>query len=366
MYEVNNMDVNKLFPMSKVGVQRIKEYKDELLSIMAKDKQRVSLKQFTFLCQGSASYRRIDGVDQHMGFEDFMELNDEQKGQVKVMLERIYHIQDVASLDKVIGQFSRYHQEYIQFTSFWNGEPLFDVNELDGKAKSIFEYNMAYASLFRDLVKEQGFYGFVVQEIVTLCRIAYACGMLDIAGFKTRCYPFVTKVAKIFDNWAEYAISVICGALYYNVRNGVKEEESVRIFHLQKSILDTLANAEVGWQKTPWLMKKEKEFYLPKEKIYQLLHDWEGGDMCIASDRIMCDGRVCGYMYRVKPEHDWDSGWRFLAGDEDADYLDDPDNSGLYKLNTVVNYDPEIQPYLNDEYGSVFARKEDLLFHKIK
>ena len=121
------MDVNQLFPMTKVGVQRIKEYKEELLGIIAKDKQRVSLKQFTFLCSGSASYRRIDGVDQHMGFQDFSVLNDQQKAQVKAMLERIYQIKNVQDLDKVIGQFSRYHQEYIQFTSFWEGKPLFDV-----------------------------------------------------------------------------------------------------------------------------------------------------------------------------------------------------------------------------------------------
>ena len=350
--------------MTMVGIPRIKEYKEELLSKMAKDKQRVSLKEFTFLCQGSASFRRIDGIDQHMGFKDFISLNDEQKAQVKAMLKRIYKISDVDTLDKVIGEFSRYHQEYIQFMSFWKNEPLFDINELNEKAKSIFEYNMTYASLFRDLVQDKGFYGFVVQEIVTLCRMAYACDMLDLGGFKTRCYPFVTNVAKIFEDWADYAISVICGALYYNVRNGMKEEEAVKVFHLQKTIIDVLF--ESGWQNYPWLVKKEKEFFLPKERIYQLLHDWEGGDMCIASDRIMCDGRVCGYMYRVEPQHDWDSGWRFLAGDEDADYLDDPDNSGLYKLNTVVNYDPDIQPYLNDEYGSVFARKEDLLFHKIK
>lgn len=366
MYEVNVMNARKRFPMTAVGIERIKEYKEELKAKMNPDKQRVSMKQFTFLCQGSASFRRIDGIEEHMGFEQFIDVTNEQKVQIKKMLEHIYQISDVESLDKVLGQFSRYHQEYIQFTSFWNNQPLFDIKQLDEKAQSIFEYNMAYASLLKEVVGEQGFYGFITQEIVTLCRIAYACDIIDLAGFKARCYPFVTQVAKLFQNWAEYAASVICGALYYNVRNGMKEEESVKVFHLQKTLFDHLFNYDAGWKNHPWLIKKEKEFFIPKEKIYQLLQDWEGGDMCIASDRIMCDGRVCGYMYRVTPQHDWDSGWRFLAGDEDQAYLDDPDNTGLYKLNTLVNYDPEIQPYLYEEYGSVFARKEDLLFHKIK
>lgn len=360
------MDASKVFPMTNVGIKRIEEYKQELLELLPAKRTRVSLHKFTFLVQGSASYRRVDGVDAHMGFEDFITLSADNQAKAKAMLERIYKITDVESLDQVLGSFSRYHQEYIQFTSFWEGKPMFDINELDEKSRHVFEHSMLYASLFKDLVKEKGFYAFGVQEIVTLCRIALACGLLDEAGFKARCYPFVARTAELYENWAEFAISMICGAMYYNVRCGAKEEDSVKVFHLQKSLIDDLMNQESGWKHSPWLLKKEKTYYLPKEKIYQLLHDWEGGEMCIASDRIMCDGRVCGYMYRVKPEHDWDSGWRFLAGDEDQEYLNDPDNTGIYKLNTLCNYDPEIQPYLQDEYGSVYARKEDLLFHKIK
>lgn len=358
------MNTKNNFPVTKAGIKKIKDYIKEIKSKTSLEKHRVTMKQFAFLCQGSASYRRIDGIQEHMGFEEFIQLDDTQKAQVKEMLKRVYQIQDVQSLDKVLSQFSRYHQEYIQFTSFWENKPLFDINELNENARAIFEYNMEYAKLLSEIVQDHGFYAFVTQEIITLCRVAYACDLLDLAGFKARCYPFATKSAQLFKNWSEYAASLICGALYYNVRNGVKEEESIRIFHLQKSIIDHLV--EGAWKDSPWLIKKEKEYFLPKERIYQLLQDWEGGEMCIASDRIMCDGRVCGYMYRVQPEHDWDSGWRFLAGDEDAAYLEDPENSGLYKLNTVVNYDPEIQPYLYEEYGSVFARKEDLLFHKIK
>ena len=59
--------------------------------------------------------------------------------------------------------------------------------------------------------------------------------------------------------------------------------------------------------------------------------------------------RACkvGYCYREKPDGGWDSGWRFTAGDESEAYMDDPNNAGIYKLNTICNDDPDIIPLLN-------------------
>ena len=34
-----------------------------------------------------------------------------------------------------------------------------------------------------------------------------------------------------------------------------------------------------------------------------------------------------------------DSGWRFLAGSEDDEYTDNPENIGIFDLNTICNYD---------------------------
>ena len=44
-----------------------------------------------------------------------------------------------------------------------------------------------------------------------------------------------------------------------------------------------------------------------------------------------------GYCYREEPDGGWDSGWRFTAGDESEEYMDDPNNAGIYKLNTICN-----------------------------
>jgi len=102
-----------------------------------------------------------------------------------------------------------------------------------------------------------------------------------------------------------------------------------------------------------------KQYYLKASDIIELL-DWDEADGCLASDRIMVDGCKVGYMYREAPsEGRPDSGWRFLAGDENEEYLDNLDLVGIYQLNTVANYDPDIIPFLQARFGSTFIRGKD-------
>ena len=81
-----------------------------------------------------------------------------------------------------------------------------------------------------------------------------------------------------------------------------------------------------------------------------------GHGSCFASDRITVDGKPVGFMYREDADNDRDSGWRFLAGDESDDYVNDPDNLAIYDVNTVANCDPAIIPLLDAPAGSAFSR----------
>lgn len=95
------------------------------------------------------------------------------------------------------------------------------------------------------------------------------------------------------------------------------------------------------------------------------LYQGDGPQGCIASDRILVDGARVGYCYRVIPDsadETWDSGWRFTAGDESDDYLEDQDHFAVYALNTVCNYDPDIIPLLDSEPGTAWSRGEDGVF----
>jgi hypothetical protein len=82
----------------------------------------------------------------------------------------------------------------------------------------------------------------------------------------------------------------------------------------------------------------------------------EGYGACFATDRIVVDGERVGYMYREEPDFDVDSGWRFTAGTESDEYMDETSNHGLYDVNTIANYDREIIQFLDSPVGSRFAR----------
>ena len=103
---------------------------------------------------------------------------------------------------------------------------------------------------------------------------------------------------------------------------------------------------------------KEKKWAVPRSSIEQVL-EWNGGDGCFATDRIMVDNKKVGYMYREKPDNEYDSGWRFLAGDESQEYMDNPENVGIFSLNTLCNYDIDITDYLEYPVGTAFYRNKD-------
>ncbi len=100
----------------------------------------------------------------------------------------------------------------------------------------------------------------------------------------------------------------------------------------------------------------DKNFHIPAGDIKQLV-DHNGG--CIATDMITVDGHPVGYMYREPPSNDADMGWRFMAGDESDEYMDDADNHGVYTINTIANYDNDILPFLDAPIGSAFARNPE-------
>lgn len=134
-----------------------------------------------------------------------------------------------------------------------------------------------------------------------------------------------------------------------------------------------------------------KNFFIKPDDIVKLVETDKVG---IASDRIIVDGMEIGFIYRDFPnnghhhhhhdEHDdhaecdhdndeckhdhddegsahesIDSGWRFVAGDEDTEYMNNLDNHGIYELNTICNYDRDIIPILDADYGSSFYRNEE-------
>lgn len=99
--------------------------------------------------------------------------------------------------------------------------------------------------------------------------------------------------------------------------------------------------------------------YKLKARDIKLLKLGLGG--CVATNRITVEGLPVRFMYRQHPHRENDSGWSFFSGiDEDDDYLNDTDNSAVFDVNTIANYDSSIVPYLDAPYGSAFERAEQI------
>lgn len=99
-----------------------------------------------------------------------------------------------------------------------------------------------------------------------------------------------------------------------------------------------------------------KKFRLAAADIQPLA---EGYGACFATNMITMDGFPVRFMYREEPDNELDSGWRFMSGFEDDDYIDNPDNYAIYDVNTIANYDPSIIPLLDSPEGCAFEKRPD-------
>lgn len=100
-------------------------------------------------------------------------------------------------------------------------------------------------------------------------------------------------------------------------------------------------------------MNKKKTFKIRPEQIIRLVHSI---GTCIATDKITIEGMQVGYMYREYPLDDMDSGWRFIAGVEDEDYMNHPDNLEVFDVNVIANYDHAIINYINLPFETKLQR----------
>jgi hypothetical protein len=61
-----------------------------------------------------------------------------------------------------------------------------------------------------------------------------------------------------------------------------------------------------------------------------------------------------GYCYREEPETNIDSGWRFLYGDEDEEYLDNPTHNEAVYPEDMLSISPSLDVILAAPAGSEF------------
>lgn len=65
------------------------------------------------------------------------------------------------------------------------------------------------------------------------------------------------------------------------------------------------------------------------------------------------------FIYREKRTREGDSGWRIFAGNESEEYLEDPENVGIYHARHIIEIDPSLRNLLLSGIGSVYEREDE-------
>ncbi len=80
------------------------------------------------------------------------------------------------------------------------------------------------------------------------------------------------------------------------------------------------------------------------------------GKMAYVSKKIMDEGWKIGYMCRDEAVRENDSGWSFLVGNEDDEYMEDYHNIQLMSIYAVMQYDSAIWEYITNPVGTRLIR----------
>lgn len=78
--------------------------------------------------------------------------------------------------------------------------------------------------------------------------------------------------------------------------------------------------------------------------------------MAYLSKKVSEEGWKVGYMCRDEAMNENDSGWQFLAGNEDEEYSNDYKNCILVHVRDVYQLDPDIWNYIDNPVGTELIR----------
>ena len=200
----------------------------------------------------------------------------------------------------------------------------------------------------------------VVTDLATIlleCSVNGSVNLQDLDGYDTPSRRIrITATIEEHDAMNKTLADFARNPLSYDLHEMMDDEE------IQEMARDVEALRKELYEAAG----RNRDFHVKAEDMKNLLPDWEEASGCIATNRITVEGCKVGYCYREKADGDWDSGWRFTAGDESDEYMDDPNNAGIYGLNTICNDDPDIIPLLNTPAPCAFERDENGVFQQIK
>jgi len=281
-----------------------------------------------------------------------------------------YNINDADSATQSIGKacFRGAHWQFLQFQAIDENEALKnDLEKMSPSSKAKFLKCKEFSDALSAAVCPKGYLGWDVSLGIDIMRESVFCDYFEEPTADKMMADIVKPVLKTFDNWVDFALSVVAGATYMAYKNSnFNIDEAVGNFDFFLEKVDQLFNDETVhvWRAFNWYKKKEYFPTLDVKNLKTLVKSEQG---CFVSDRISIDGAKPCFVYREEPFKNFpDSGWRFFAGDESKEYMADRTKSNIFQLNVIANYDDSIIPLLDSEVNTAFIRKHDEDFIEFK
>lgn len=311
-----------------------------------------------------------------MKFHDFTSIQLKDSSGVSADREAVsnnlsdnFDILDNESAMQSIGMisFRGTHWQYAQFDMYDNEEFQQQMAKLKPAGRESFEKCKAFADLLKPALGKTGFFAWDIALGVDIIRECVFCDYFDEPTARGMLNDLMNPLLKTFDSWADFAVSFIAGGTYSTYKNSgfdIKEAEAIfdkLMGYAEQLFKDESVNV---WKAYAWYRKKDYFPTLDKDNLKQLIKSEKG---CFVSDRISIDGAKPCYVYREEPFKNFpDSGWRFFAGDESKEYSANVENSNIFPLNVVANFDESIIPLLDAEVNTAFIRKhgEDFINFK--
>lgn len=213
--------------------------------------------QFAALLAGVAALRKTPGIPgpDQSGPDYFTTLprcaSPEAEAECRAHLEKIFGITDKQSLLDFCNKEIRCHSQYLDFVGFWEGRPPFDLAQLNKNAREYFQTARDFSAQFYPILGHNGYLAWDISECMGHLRAGYACGLLTREELDRMAEYWINQ-AQLFKSWTDFAVSLICGELYWDFRQGSGLPELTTGLDLWTRLVRILLDDDTAWGSGMW------------------------------------------------------------------------------------------------------------------
>ena len=241
-------------------------------------------------------------------------------------------------MNKILVQIEKYMQEALKIN-------LPDINTADLEDNgAVFYMNGKNGTAFDWFVNEHFPCFFIFyndsEKLGAVQASLYSDGRLSIFVYGDKGHADPKEIVHFIDAYPDQLLKL-----------AVLLTENADEKKIWDSYIRDLASDDTPDDRSVEMFLDSKKYYIPmieRKKLWKMT--------AIVSKKVREEGWKIGYGMRDKPTREEDSGWYFCAGNETDDYINDPNNLELWRVASVLMYDPALNELITSPYGTAIIR----------